>query len=87
MTLVTRSLEDKVDRLTSHVADVRVHMARMATSLEEHVRRTNLLENRVEQFSRAVQRAQGLGIAAAALGWLVGTAAALAEMWRALHGG
>lgn len=85
MTIVTRNLEDKVDTLGDQIADVRVSMARMAVSLEEHVKRTNLLEDRVEAFNRTVQRAQGLGIAVGALGWLIATAAALLEIWRALH--
>jgi hypothetical protein len=82
-----RSLEEKVDGIVEHVADLRVNVARITTSLETHIKRTNLLEARVEQFNKTVQRAQGLGIAVGALGWLIATAAALSEIWRALHGG
>ncbi len=81
------SIELKLDVLSEHIADLRVSSARMATSLEEHVRRTNLLESRVEQFAKAAERAQGIGIAAGALGWIVATAAALLEIWRTLHVG
>ncbi len=80
-------LEQKIDALGEHIADLRVSAARMATSLEEHVRRTNLLETRVESFAKAAERAQGIGMAAGALGWVVATAAALLEIWRALHTG
>jgi hypothetical protein len=81
------TVEQKIDALGEHIADLRVSSARMATSLEEHVRRTNLLETRVEQFARAAERAQGIGMAAGALGWVVATAAALLEIWRAVHAG
>jgi hypothetical protein len=80
-------IEQKLDTLSEHIADLRVSAARMATSLEEHVRRTNLLESRVEQFAKAAERAQGIGMAAGALGWIVATAAAILEVWRTLHAG
>jgi hypothetical protein len=86
MTIVTRNLEDKIDQIAGQMADVRVSMAKMAVSLETHIRRTDLLEERIESFQRTVQKAQGLGIAVGALGWLIATAAALLEIYRALHG-
>jgi hypothetical protein len=76
-------LEAKMDTIGSNVADLRVSTARMAESLDIHVKRTDLLETRVEQFG---DRVKGLGMAASILGWGLATAATVVELWRGLHG-
>jgi hypothetical protein len=82
MTTGNERLEAKLDTVVRDIADIRVSHARMAESLEIHVKRTNLLEARVEQFGT---RVKGLSMAASILGWLLATAATLVELWRGFH--
>jgi len=78
-------LENKVDGIVSDIADLRVTSARMADSLDMHIKRTDLLEHRVEQFNAAWQRLKGVWLAMSALGWLVATATTIAELLRAFR--
>jgi hypothetical protein len=80
------ALHQKVDAISGQVADIRVMSGRIEADLLHHIKRTDLLETRVEQFSAVVDRAKGVGTAVSALGWMLATAATLLEMWRAMRG-
>jgi len=81
-----RSLDEKVDSIAADIGTIKITMAVNTSELALHVKRTDLLEAQVAKYERTVQRAQGLGIAAGALGWIIATAATLMEVWRGLHG-
>lgn len=41
-------IDDNYDRLTGHIASIDITLAKQSVLLEEHIRRTNLLEDRLE---------------------------------------
>lgn len=50
-------IDDHIGKIASHSANVDVTLARQSVLLEEHIRRTHLLEQRVEQEARDVAEA------------------------------
>lgn len=52
--------EKKLDKIQEDVTEIKVILARNTTSLEDHMRRTTNLENRVEPLVRHVTMVQGV---------------------------
>ena len=44
-----KRIEDKIDILLSHMAHVDITLARQNVTLEDHVRRSNMLEKKMEE--------------------------------------
>jgi hypothetical protein len=75
---IIQRIEEKLDKVGERVSNVDVTLARQAVSLEEHMRRTALLEQRTEQLTvelkpltRAHNMWSGVGKALAIIGTLV----------------
>lgn len=51
--------EEKIDKIQSDIVEIKVIMAKNTTSLEEHMRRTNLLENRIEPLEKNMYKILG----------------------------
>lgn len=54
-----KRIEDKLDKVVDHIASIEVTLAKQHTSLEEHIRRTNILESKVEPIEKHVNMVQG----------------------------
>lgn len=54
-----KRLEDKIDKISDDISEVKVTLARNTVSLEEHVRRTNILEDKVEPMRKDIDMAKG----------------------------
>lgn len=78
-------IDDHLQRVSSHGANVDVTLAKQSVLLEEHIKRTNLLEDRMESeverqnqtlapIKKHVDGIQFLGKAVAILGTLLGAA-------------
>jgi len=81
-------IEYKVDKLDTRLDSVDVTLARQEVHLEEHIRRTRLLEGRQEKFEANMATigeyvAQGRGIKAM-IGWGIGGGSAIAAIASAL---
>lgn len=73
-TRLTR-IEDKIDRLTDKVASIDTTLSSQHMVLEEHVRRTNLLEEQIKPIEKHVNMVTG----ALKLIGLIATFAAIGE--------
>lgn len=51
---ITR-LENKVDKIVDDIGEIKIIMARNTVSLEEHIKRTNLLEEEVKRLDEDVR--------------------------------
>jgi len=47
-------LEEKLDKIVEQIAEINVTMARNTASLDEHIRRTNMLEEKLEPVEKHV---------------------------------
>ena len=70
-------LEEKLDFLGEHLAEIDKTLVRNTVSLEDHVRRTNLLETKLEPVEKHVAVIQGIAKFIALLGALLGIAKAV----------
>lgn len=52
-------IETKVDKIEEHLQSQVVTLARLTVSVEEHVRRTNLLEQTIKPIEKHVATVQG----------------------------
>lgn len=77
MTTDLERIETKLDRVSDTLSGQAVTLARNTVSLEDHVRRTNLLEARVEPLTVAHQRWVGAGKAFAVVGAVIGVLSSL----------
>lgn len=50
----SKRLEDKVDKIVEKIGNIDVTLAKQSVILEEHVKRTNLLEARIEPVVKHV---------------------------------
>jgi Na+/phosphate symporter len=53
-------LHDKVDDIQKNISEINVTLAKQAVSLEEHIRRTKNLEDRVEPIETHVKGVAGI---------------------------
>ena len=54
-----KRLEDKIDKITDKIANIDVTLGKQSVILEEHVKRTNLLEEKLEPIEKHVHMIQG----------------------------
>jgi hypothetical protein len=52
-------VEEKIDKIVDKITDIDVTLGKQSVILEEHVRRTNLLENKLEPIEKHVHMIQG----------------------------
>jgi hypothetical protein len=67
-------LQEKLEKIDSRTDQQAVTLARLTATVEEHVRRTNLLEQKLEPIDKHVTMVQGVG---KSLLFLAGTAGVL----------
>ena len=53
-------LESKIDKVVTEISEINVTLAKQAVSLEEHIRRTNLLERKLEPVEKHVAMVNGI---------------------------
>ena len=53
-------IEEKLDKIAEHQAEMNVTLGKQSIILEEHVRRTNILEKKIEPIERHVHRVEGV---------------------------
>jgi hypothetical protein len=70
-------LENKLDTLSDKLVDIDKTLVRNTVSLEDHVRRTNLLEEKLAPVERHVAMIQGIVKFIALMGVLLGIAKAV----------
>jgi DNA-binding ferritin-like protein len=52
-------MEEKLDKVIEHIAEINVTLGKQSVILEEHVKRTNLLEAKLEPVEKHVHMIQG----------------------------
>lgn len=71
-----KKLEDKLDKLSEMQGEMNVTLAKQSVILEEHVKRTNLLEAKITPIERHVAMVNGalklLGVLALIIGLIEG---------------
>ena len=65
-------LEDKIDKISDRMNSVDVTLAKQSVILEEHVKRSTMLESRMEPVERHVSMVKGAAKLLAGLGTLAG---------------
>lgn len=65
-------IESKIDKIADHISSIDVTLAKQQVILDEHVKRTNLLEKKLEPVERHVTVINGLMKLIAALGTIIG---------------
>lgn len=53
-------IEEKLDKVADHIADINTTIAKQEVSLDEHIRRTNLLEEKVAPLEKHVSMVNGV---------------------------
>jgi hypothetical protein len=54
-----RDLDDKLDEIASNIGEINITLAKQSVILDEHVKRTNLLEKKLEPVEKHVQMIHG----------------------------
>lgn len=54
-----KRLEDKIDKIVDNISDINITLAKQSTILDEHVRRSTNLEDRVEPLEKHMHMIQG----------------------------
>lgn len=71
-----KNLEDKIDSISEKITNIDVTLAKQSVVLEEHIRRTNLLEEKLAPVEKHVHMVNGalkaIGFIAIALGVVEG---------------
>lgn len=74
-----KRIHDKLDRMESTLVKQEINLARLTTSVEEHVKRSNLLEAALQPIEKHVAMVQGavklisiLGVLAAIVALFLG---------------
>lgn len=70
-------IEDKLEKIEGHIGTQAVTLERLTVSVEEHVRRTNLLESKVEPLEKHVAMVSGAMRFISVLGILAAIAEAI----------
>lgn len=55
-----RRIDAKLDQIEGHLGKQEVNLARLTVSVEEHVRRTDLLERKIEPIEKHVVMVNGI---------------------------
>lgn len=53
-------IEDKVDQVSEKLGEINVTLSAQHVSLKEHIRRTNILEKKIEPIEKHVTMIQGI---------------------------
>jgi len=75
-------LFQKIEKMDSRLDDINVILAKQQASLDEHVRRTLLLENRMDPIEKHVSFVNAAFKLIVGAGTLVGVYAALSKFFR-----
>jgi archaellum component FlaC len=52
-------IDDKLDKVMEHITSIDVTLAKQHVSLEEHIKRTNMLEDKLEPIEKHVNMVNG----------------------------
>lgn len=77
-------IERKQDATAAHTASIDVTLGRQAVEIEHHIRRTDALEERVEQVAKAIEPINDHVKVIKGLGWAIGGISTLAGAWSVL---
>jgi uncharacterized protein YdcH (DUF465 family) len=72
---------DKIEKIDDRLNNIDTSLVRQTVSLEEHIRRTNLLENEIKPVKRHVIMVESVFKFIGAISVVIGTAAALYEIF------
>ena len=72
---------NKIEKIDERLSNIDVSLVRQTVSLEEHVRRTNLLENEIRPIKRHVLMVEASLKVVGLLSIILGIAAALRELF------
>jgi hypothetical protein len=78
-------LETKVDKINEHISKIEITLGKQHTSLEHHIKRTNLLEQAFKPLNNHVQSVQAI---VKFVIWLTGCAFAMSlgvKVWALLN--
>lgn len=53
-------IENKIDKIVDHISSIDVTLAAQHMSLEEHIKRTNLLEEQIEPLKKHTANVEGV---------------------------
>jgi len=56
---VDKRTEDKIDKIVESIGEINVTLAKQEVSLSEHIKRTNLLEQKLEPVEKHVAMVNG----------------------------
>ena len=73
-----KRIEAKLDKVEEHIGSQAVTLARLTVSVEDHVKRTNILESELKPISKHVNMVEGAMK-------LLGAVAILATIVEAIH--
>ena len=68
-----RRIEDKLDKIVDHISNIDTTLAKQSVILDEHIKRTELLEKKLEPVERHVTIVNALVKVTAVLGSAIGT--------------
>jgi hypothetical protein len=54
-------IEAKIDKVMEHIGSIDVTIAKLTVSVDEHVRRTNLLEETIDPIKKSYDTRVGIG--------------------------
>lgn len=74
-----RRLEDKLDKVSDSISSIDVTLGKQSVSLEEHIRRTELLEERMKPVEAHVIFISGMTKLILAIATVAGAVAAILE--------
>lgn len=74
-------IETKIDKISSDISEINVTLAEQHISLKEHIRRTNVLEEKLIPMEMKFQQFHGIIKLGAWLVTILSAAAALAEIF------
>ncbi len=75
-------IEEKLDKIVEHMSEMSVTLGKQSVILEEHVKRTNILEAKLAPVEKHIARVEG----AMKLVGLLGVGTALVQGIRSLFG-
>lgn len=76
-----KRIEDKIDKITDKVHDIDKTLERNTSSLEEHMKRTELLEKKLEPVETHVSMMNGALKAAGVVGLILGILVAAVKLF------
>ena len=64
-------IEDKLDLIDVHLSNINITLAKQSVILEEHVRRSTLLEEQVKPMQDKMHEIKGAVLFVKVIGWIV----------------